>query len=35
MNLKISSNYPLYTFYDLGEEAHIIFYLAPKIEDDE
>lgn len=34
MNIKISTNYPLNVFYDLGEEAHIIFYLAPKMEDD-
>jgi proliferating cell nuclear antigen len=34
INIKISAEYPLYTFYDLGEEAHITFHLAPKINDE-
>jgi len=34
MNIKLSTNYPIYIFYDLGEEAQMTFYLAPKMEDD-
>lgn len=34
MNIKISAEYPLYTFYDLGDEAYITFHLAPKINDE-
>lgn len=35
MNIKITENYPIYILYDLGEEAQMTFYLAPKINDDE
>ncbi len=33
--LKFSENYPMQVIYDLGENASLAFFLAPKINDDE
>jgi len=35
IEIKIVKDYPLYIFYNLGEDANISFHLAPKINDDE
>lgn len=35
IEIKIAKDYPLYSFYNLGEGANICFHLAPKMTDDE
>jgi proliferating cell nuclear antigen len=35
IEIKISKDYPLYSFYNLGDGANICFHLAPKINDDD
>ena len=35
IELKLCNEYPLKIIYDIGEGAHMVFYLAPKIEDNE
>ena len=35
ITLSISKDYPLRMKYDLGEESFVMFYMAPRIDEDE
>jgi hypothetical protein len=33
VDIKLTNNYPMKVTYQLGDDAYMVFYLAPKIED--